>query len=74
MILEGALVQHFKTESTSEVLGVEFLAHGTDTAFFNRFLARLAHLVLGDIVVVLTVWLTIVFKVVTPRECDMTLL
>ena len=74
MILKGALVQHLQTESTSEVLWVEFLAHSTDTALLYRFFARLTHLVLGNIVMVLAVRLTIVLKVVTPWKCDMTLL
>ena len=74
MFFESALVQHLQAECTGEMLWVKFLAHGTDTTLLNRFLTRLAHLVLGNIVMVFTIWLTTVFKVVSFWKCHMTLL
>ena len=73
-ILEGALVQHLKTESAREVLWMELLSHGADTTLLYWFLAGLAHLVLGNVEVVLLVRLTIVLKVFTPQECHIALL
>ena len=74
VLLECALVQHLKAERACEMLRVEFLAHRTDAALLYRLLARLAHLVLGDIVVILTVRLPVVLKVVAPWKGHMTLL
>ena len=74
MFLEGALVKHLQTKCTGEMLQVEFLAHGADAALLNRLLARLAHLVLGDVIVVLTIRLSTVLKVVTFWKCHMAFL
>ena len=74
VVLESALVQHLQTKRTGEMLRVKFFAHRADTALLYRLLARLAHLVLGDVIVVLTVWLAVVLKVVSSRKCHMTLL
>ena len=74
VFLEGALVQHLQTKCTGEMLWVKFLAHGADTALLYRLLACLAHLVLGNVIVVLTIWLTIVLKVVSFGKRHMTFL
>ena len=56
------------------MLRVEFLAHGTDTALLDRLLACLTHLILGDVIVVLTIRLSAVLKVVTFWKCHMAFL
>ena len=74
VFLESALVQHLQTKCTGEMLRMKFLAHSADAALLDRLLARLAHLVLGNVVMVLAVRLSTVLKVISFWKCHMTLL
>lgn len=62
LLLEGALVELLETEGTDEVLRMELLRHGGDTAASNGFLAARAQRATPLMVVHLTVRLPVVFK------------